>query len=55
MINQNYIKEKNLNNSTEPISFDTLKIIMGQKEKCICKINCNKGGNGTYFKFKYYF
>ena len=49
MINQNYIKEKNLNNSTEPISFDTLKIIMGQKEKCICKINCNKGGNGTGF------
>ena len=49
MINQNYIKEKYLNNSPASISFDILNIIIKQKEKCFCKINCNNGGSGTGF------
>ena len=49
MSSQNYIKEKALENASEPIKFDTLKIILEQIEKCICKININNGGNGTGF------
>jgi hypothetical protein len=32
------IKEKYIPNAPKPITFDILKIILEQKEKCICKI-----------------
>ena len=49
MSDKNYIKEKDLNNVSESISIDILKIIIEQTEQSICKINCSNGGTGTGF------
>ena len=49
MLNQNYIKEKDLHNASEPVSIDILKTIIEQTEKSICKIKCSEEGSGTGF------
>ena len=44
-----YIKEKSLQNVSEPIPISALKTIIEQTEKTICKIKCKDDGNGTGF------
>ena len=44
-----YTQEKAIENASEPVPFDTLKIIFEQIENCICRIQCPKGGVGTGF------
>ena len=45
----NYIDEKNIKDHPKSLSIEQNKIILEQMEKCVCKINCNDGGNGTGF------
>ena len=47
--NLKYIEEKTLRNVPVSISTENLKIILEQSEKCICKIEINKGKYGTGF------
>jgi len=44
-----YKPEKNIKDSPESIPINTLKEIIEQREKSICKIKCNDGGIGTGF------
>ena len=42
-----YKPKKNIKDSPESIPINTLKEIIEQSEKSICKIKCNDGGTGT--------
>ena len=44
-----YIPEKDLKGQPTSTSISSLKTIIEQTEKCICKIKCNDGGHGTGF------
>ena len=46
---KNYIPEKELSNVTDEVPIETLKIIIEQSEKSICKIKCKDEGNRTGF------
>ena len=43
------IKEKKLNNYSEPVSLETTEKIIEQMKNCICKINTENGQKGTGF------
>ena len=45
---EDIIKEKLMNKSIDPISFQSSEIIIHQMKNCVCKIK-NKGSNGTGF------
>jgi hypothetical protein len=46
--NVEYIKEKG-NAYSKSITFEQMKMFFEQMPKCICKIKCNNGSNGTGF------
>ena len=48
-MNQNFIKEKVVNTDFKSISFESMKCILEQMDKNICKIKCKYGGYGTGF------
>ena len=43
------IKEKKLNNYSEPVSLETTEKIIEQMKSCVCKINTENGQKGTGF------
>ena len=49
MENENYIKEKHLNESPSSIPVEALEILIPKIKTSICKIKCNDGGSGTGF------
>ena len=49
MEGQNYIKEKDIEGSPNPISFEKMENILEQIKKCICDIKCTVQGHGTGF------
>ena len=49
MKDKDCIPEKDLFGHAKSISIMAMKVVIELTEKCICKIKCNDGGNGTGF------